>query len=172
MNLDVAASMARELMDQHGLAHWSFKFDRAARRFGSCQFTRRTITLSWKLTLLNDPDEVRDTVLHEIAHALAPGDGHGRKWKAACIRVGAKPERCFRADQVTMPARREGRFELGCTRCNWWVSRSQMRLVRGVCKHCRGEVLYREKQSGQLIRVKQVGRAIKREPLPMERKRP
>ncbi len=32
-------------------------------------------------------------LLHEIAHALTPRDGHGPKWRAMCVRVGARPTR-------------------------------------------------------------------------------
>ena len=84
-----AAQLARSLMIQHGLSGWAFRFDHARRRFGSCRYGEKTITLSRPLTLLNDDGQVRDTVLHEIAHALCPGDGHGPNWKAACRRLGA-----------------------------------------------------------------------------------
>jgi predicted SprT family Zn-dependent metalloprotease len=34
-----------------------------------------------------------DTVLHEIAHMLAPaGHGHGRRWKRIAKRLGAEPK--------------------------------------------------------------------------------
>ena len=77
MNLFEASILARSLMSEHGLADWGFAFDHARRRFGACNYTRRRITLSRPLTLLNGIDEVRDTILHEIAHALCPGDKHG-----------------------------------------------------------------------------------------------
>lgn len=39
-------------------------------------------------------EEVRDTILHEIAHLKAGvHTGHGRAWRAACRAVGARPER-------------------------------------------------------------------------------
>lgn len=169
MNLDEARRLARSLMDQHGLQHWRFAFDRAAARFGSCAVSKLTITLSWKLTMLNDVEQVRDTLLHEIAHALAPGDGHGGKWKTACRKIGAKPFRCFTSEEVVIPARRLPRFEQGCTRCDWWVARAQLRVVRGICKHCKGEVLYREKLTGRYIRVSQVGPTVLREILVKEK---
>ncbi len=37
-------------------------------------------------------EQVRDTVLHEIAHAIAgPEAGHGPLWKATARRIGATP---------------------------------------------------------------------------------
>jgi len=144
MNLFEASILARSLMSEHGLADWGFAFDHARRRFGACNYTRRRITLSRPLTLLNGIDEVRDTILHEIAHALCPGDKHGPRWRATCARLGAKPKRCYGDKDVVSPPRKPARFEIGCARCNWWAPRR--RRVRGkyVCRTCRGRVVYRE----------------------------
>src|SRR5215210_5656070 len=100
MNLYEASYLAGDLMRQHGLldAGWTFAFDHARRRFGKCDYTHRQITLSRTLALLNNLDEVRDTILHEIAHALCPDAGHGARWRATCRRIGAKPERCYKDD--------------------------------------------------------------------------
>jgi predicted SprT family Zn-dependent metalloprotease len=148
MNLHEARNLATDLMRQHGLAGWTFRFDRARRRFGSCQPTRRTITLSRALTLLNDLDQVRDTLLHEIAHALTPGDNHGPRWKAKCVELGAKPERCYTHEQVVAPPRREARYRIGCPRCNWWADRRRLLARQLVCKTCRSDVIYEDRPSG------------------------
>jgi predicted SprT family Zn-dependent metalloprotease len=146
MNLHEAAYLACDLMQQHGLAHWSFQFDHARRRFGKCDYTHRRISLSRSLTFLNGLDEVRDTILHEIAHALCPGDGHGAKWRATCRRIGARPKRCYTDQQVIAPPRRPARYRLGCPRCDWWVDRRRRvdRMARYVCKRCRGKVVMTE----------------------------
>ena len=61
--------------------------------------------LGWYRADLSSLDQVRDTILHEIAHALVgPGHGHDAVWKRKCREVGARPERCGQAD---MP---EGRW--------------------------------------------------------------
>lgn len=140
-------------MAEHGLATWAFKFDRAARRFGSCWPARRVITLSWKLTMLNDASQVTNTLLHEIAHAITPGDGHGAKWQSACRKLGIEPERCFTADEVAMPTRRVSRYEIGCEACRWWHPRHRLGGRALVCKHCRGTVTYRERESGRRFHV-------------------
>ena len=95
MNLYAARDLALALMRQHGLHDWTFRFDHARRRFGSCRPRRRLITLSRPLAFLNEEAQVRDTILHEIAHALTPWDGHGRNWKRKCIEIGAEPRRCY-----------------------------------------------------------------------------
>lgn len=144
MNLYEAAHLARTLMNGHGLADWAFGFDHARRRFGACNYTRRRITLSRSLVLLNGIDEVRDTILHEVAHALCPGDKHGPRWRATCARIGATPKRCYTDDDVVSPPRTPARFEIGCARCGWWTPRRRRTRGKYVCRTCRGRVVYRD----------------------------
>jgi len=141
MNLYAAREMARSLMAAHGLSGWAFSFDHARRRFGSCAWGRRRISLSRVLTLLNSEEEVRDTILHEIAHALCPRDGHGAKWKAMCVRIGARPVRCYSHSDVVTPVRRAARFAIGCPRCGWWQERFRRTRRKLVCRGCRGRVV-------------------------------
>jgi predicted SprT family Zn-dependent metalloprotease len=109
MNLDEARALAEELMGQHGLLEngWTFEFGRAIRRAGSCRFLRRVgrgmyvckgvISLSRSITELNDHDFVKDTLLHEIAHALAgPGHHHDAVWKEIAQRIGCNGRRCHK----------------------------------------------------------------------------
>ena len=54
-------------------------YDSAKRRAGVCRFATQTLGLSAPLTTLHSEVEVRDTILHEIAHALVgPRHGHDR----------------------------------------------------------------------------------------------
>lgn len=145
MHLDDARAVAVGLMARHGLHTWKFRFDHARRRFGSCRYAARTITLSRPLVLLNDESQVRDTILHEIAHALTPGDGHGARWKAACLQVGASPTRCYDVHAVRAPARPAAKYRLGCKACDWWVDRRKLSPHRYICKRCRGKLVYQER---------------------------
>ena len=153
MDLLKAQEIARDLMHLHGLHDWCFRYDRARRRFGSCNYTRRQITLSSPLTLLNDEYQVRDTLLHEIAHALAPGDQHGPKWRAVCVKIGAKPQRCFTEKEVVTPTRKPARYAIGCTHCNWWADRRRLTRTLHVCRKCRKPVTFHDRATGQHFRI-------------------
>ncbi len=90
--LDVARQ-ARDLMDEHGLEAWTFRFSAAQGRLGECREREKLIRLSRRHAVKGAPREVRDTILHEIAHALAGANaGHGPAWKAVANRIGATPK--------------------------------------------------------------------------------
>lgn len=106
MNVFAAKNMAVLYMVQYDLIEqgWSFRLDTAKRRFGCCMRRQKVISLSAPLTRLNSVEDVKDVILHEIAHALAgPNVHHGPEWKAICIRIGAKPERCYNEELVITP---------------------------------------------------------------------
>lgn len=117
MNLNQVISLGNQLMKQHGLTSlgWFFELDNAKRRFGVCKYRSRTIGISKYLAVLNDEAQVKDTILHEIAHALVgPGHGHDAVWKRKCIEIGAKPERCYSSTEVTTPKLRYYAICGGC----------------------------------------------------------
>lgn len=84
---------ARGLMDRHGLKEWELRFNAAWGMLGECRPDRKLILLS-RLHAVGGPSgQVTDTILHEIAHALAdPAAGHGPVWKAIARRIGAVPK--------------------------------------------------------------------------------
>lgn len=80
---------AEALIRLHLDASWSFGFDNAKRRAGQCDYTHKRITVSRYLAARFDDDEIHQTLLHEVAHALAgPDAGHGPAWKKIARELG------------------------------------------------------------------------------------
>ena len=107
-----------------GLQGWSFAWDRAIRRLGCCRMSRRVLSLSRYFVdayLMRDPQLIRSTLLHELAHALAwehaRERGHGAVWRAWCAALGIPGERaaCNCEDFTPPHLRKQPKFAL-CNR--------------------------------------------------------
>lgn len=135
MELTDAKNLAESLMNHYGLKEWKFKFDSAKRRFGCCWYGKKTITLSKDLVLLNSYDRVKDTILHEIAHALTPGHHHDNVWKQKAIEIGCNGNRCYTSkDTIVIP----GKYILKCTTCEKSYQRMKKPRRSLSCYYCGG----------------------------------
>ena len=132
MTLEASRKLAEYLMRLHKLpVEWSFTFDRSKVRFGKCDYRKKQISLSKVLVELNSEDKVRDTILHEIAHALAPcGAGHGPVWRAIAVSIGCNGRRCF-GQEVTRPA---PKYRGTCPSCRRVIFRHRRRTI--ACGNC------------------------------------
>lgn len=93
--------LARKLMDDYGLIDWTFSFSSKTSYLGVCYSGQKRIVLQLKHVAENIGklgDNLVDTILHEIAHALnhvhGTGKNHDKAWKNWCKRIGAAPFRC------------------------------------------------------------------------------
>ena len=124
----------------HGLAdEWSATFDLAAGRAAICYFKEKLICLAVSYCMTAPEEELIDTVLHEVAHALVgPQHNHDRVWKLAARRIGCTAERCT---AVTHTA---GKW-IGRCQCARPILRK--RLTRGMrttarCPVCRTKIVW------------------------------
>lgn len=104
--LAFAQTEARNLLREHGLdvAGWTFKFDNAVRRGGACHYKTKHISVSRKLVPMWSEEEVRDTILHEVAHAMAGhAAGHGPQWRRIATSIGCTGDRTHSNVTVTKP---------------------------------------------------------------------
>ena len=133
-HLDAIADRALQALKEHGLTQrpsWTFKWDHAVRRFGSCNFVKRCITVSKPLAALNSFAEAEDVILHEVAHALVGrGYGHGPRWVAQARAIGCNGQRCYDSSV----ARPTAKFIATCPACGKRFERNRRR--RTACGPC------------------------------------
>ena len=138
MNLIEAQVTAVSLLEKHGLLSegWTFHFDNAKVRFGSCQYASKKITLSKKITELNEETEVVDTILHEIAHAIVgPRHGHNHHWKLTALSIGCNGKARYDGNTVIAPPKR---FTGTCPNCDRKIQRDvRSGIACGTC--CKGK---------------------------------
>lgn len=68
---------------------WTFNFDYARKRGGLCNHGTRVISMSRYLCEIWDLEHARQTMLHEIAHALVGRDHqHSRHWLDVARSIG------------------------------------------------------------------------------------
>lgn len=88
--------IALDLMTYHGLrqAGWKFAWTTSKRTAGLCTYGTRTLSFSQHFANAGTEDDFRDTILHEIAHALVGvSHGHDHVWKAKAISIGCNGSR-------------------------------------------------------------------------------
>lgn len=132
MNIKTAEAKAKEMISQFGLDDYNFQFDEAVERFGSCSWDKKTITLSRKLTELNTEEAVRSTILHEIAHALTPKQGHNEIWQRVAKAIGYDGHRCYDEETTKTPL---AKWTAVCPNCKKEIQRNTRRkgLACAIC---------------------------------------
>ena len=143
---------AGELLERHlntgaPATPWRFRFEIATSRAGICRYTTRTIALSVSFVLRASWDDIRDTLLHEVAHAIVgPGHGHDAVWQTAARRLGCTAKRC---STVTHSLKR---WIGQCPRCRdrWFRQRLTAKLrQRSICPRCRSRIAWRINANGE-----------------------
>ena len=134
MELSKAKILANELIKYHQLTGWYFEYDNSVRRFGVCSHKKMKIGLSKNITLLNDESKVRDTILHEIAHALVGvNHGHDRTWKRKAIEIGCNGMRCYESEEVVTPPKK---WIAICPKCKTEFHRHRGKNTPSSCGKC------------------------------------
>lgn len=88
-DLERVTVWANALIRMHLDPSWTFAFDNAKRRAGLCNFTQRRISVSRYLAARFSDDDIHQTLLHEVAHALAgPKAAHSATWKRIARDLG------------------------------------------------------------------------------------
>jgi predicted SprT family Zn-dependent metalloprotease len=137
MPLREIEAVGNQLMQEHEAKNeletgWNFGFDLAPARAGICRYKEKQISLSVTYCLKATKAEIRNTILHEIAHAIVgPKHGHDAVWKAVAGKIGCTAERCHRVEHTT--PRWLG--QCGCGK-QWTRQRLTQRAKTGLCPAC------------------------------------
>ena len=133
MKLKQARQLAEQTIKEHLDSEWRFQFDEAARRFGYCSYRKKVISLSRSLVELNSLYDVNDTILHEVAHALAGKQaGHGYAWKDTARSIGCSATRTYNSKTIKQPA---PKWIATCPNCKREYKRMK-RMKSLACAQC------------------------------------
>ncbi len=90
------------------------------------------------------PDQLRDTVIHEIAHCLVHLNydhrcqPHGNEWQNMMYRLGVQPERCHLMEQPNLKRKKHGRitYHCGCTEHYLTTGKHNKIQMYGMTRKC------------------------------------
>lgn len=121
---------------------------RMVRQYGVCCFCGDSPTnIRLAAFLLDEPEQLHKTALHEYAHAAAAlltgrRHGHDAVWKAICLRIGCAPERL--SEPCAAARRRAEEYEKGRAGAPVWLV---------VCRGCGAVSRYRRR--GKVVQLLQ-----------------
>lgn len=143
--LAAALELGAELMRLHGLEGWKLKLDHARRRAGQCDYTAKTISLSRHYVRYAETAHIKDTILHEIAHALVgPHHGHDLVWRNKAREIGCSAMRCHSLNFS------RAAWVMYCPKGCFTVERHR-RKSGLVCANCKMPVSFRRAEAGEVI---------------------
>jgi hypothetical protein len=117
MDLAKLEAIAKEEIDKHlnipGGKHplgykvdggWKFKWTYGRRQLGVCYYGPKLIKISKDYARLNDEPRMRNTLMHEIAHAIVGHEvHHGYLWQRAAKLIGADGHRLANSKNDGLP---------------------------------------------------------------------
>jgi predicted SprT family Zn-dependent metalloprotease len=128
--------LAKRLMAEHGLRDWKFAWIKKIHTLGQCYCAMKTIKLSIPYVLVNDIENITDTILHEIAHALVGGKhGHNFVWKLKAKEIGCLPQRLASSKTIT-----PYKWYYVCVKCDKKFGRIRRVTGTASCPYCHDQL--------------------------------
>ena len=125
------------LLHKHSLDDWKILFNNSMNCMSRCLHDTQSILLSRYLLKLTN-EELVDTILHEIAHAIVgPEAGHTLRWKEIAQKIGCSGEIYINAKFIKY------KHTVGCTNCAYSIGRHRLDrrfLENYVCPKCSGSL--------------------------------
>ncbi len=124
----------------HKLNDWCLKLDNACERCGLTNYSNKTIQLSKQYinNKTTTKKQVINTILHEIAHALTPGQSHNQVWKKKALEIGCDGKVCNDISPFS-----KAKWILTCNnRCFESNRHRRSNVQNKCCKQCKKEVFF------------------------------
>lgn len=131
-NVTEVKALAEKLVSQHCDTKWMIMFNNSTRAIGMCCGTGRYIKLSKAFMKDNNIEFFRETILHEIAHAIdyeqhGYFNGHSQIWKNIAYSIGCKEA----SSQTSTAIAPKGKYTVLCSGgCGW--SRQAYKLTNRI----------------------------------------
>ena len=132
-NLQEVEQLAKDLMRQHNLNAWTFKWVNTLKSFGHCNETNKYIALSRHFIKINSIQRIKDTILHEIAHAIVgTNQNHNWLWVKTAKAIGCSGRKSYTSENTNRPVHKY--------------------KFLGVCPNCKYK-LYRVRQTQKMLLI-------------------
>lgn len=143
MEIQKALTSALVVLRQYGLNDWTVRASREKNTAGRCYYSRKQITLSKHWTEALTEEEVMETIIHEVAHALAGYEaGHGAEWKRIYMSMGGNGESRIINPSARVASKYVGKCPGGhITNAERHAISSNMTEQNFYCKKCMNEGL-------------------------------
>ena len=80
--------LTEENLKAHNLSNVEIKITNQKNVLGKCSYDGESIWIKLNHALYDNIDNVKNTILHEIAHALTPEEGNSIEWQKKALEIG------------------------------------------------------------------------------------
>lgn len=148
--LSYAIELTEEILKMLDVKGWSIGYHNSRKRVGTTNYLWQSISYSRELIPAMPMEAIKDTVLHEIAHALTEGTGHTLSWRETFIALGGSGERYAKGvDPEKASYKWKGTCPAGHT---VWRNRLSKGLKEASCGNCSREFSPEHKLTWQELR--------------------
>lgn len=146
--LDKVEQTANELAKLWLNDSWKIEFVSNKKFLGMCCYGPKVIKIAKFWIAVLPENEILDTIKHEIAHAYCYenhlDDNHGKNWKIAAVKIGARPIACY-AGSVKPPVR----YKANCI-CGAAYTTGDLKKCYKECSFCKTILDYKDQYAGIL----------------------
>jgi len=153
MDLLEVSDIARKLLKKHNVKDWTFKYQTLAEMntkgkyvLGRCDYAMKDIILCRELTQHEtNIDRIRNTILHEIAHAIdytqrGTKSGHDKNWTKIAKSIGCSGNKCGDTSNVSLAG--FAKWIGKCPKCNKKYYKMVKPKTRMSCGKCGGKGVF------------------------------